>query len=54
MAANSCFDQPRNACLTIASAFSFPSSERSVLNTGTKTCAWMRVLSSSDSFGSTK
>ena len=39
MAANSCFDQPRNACLTIASAFSFPSSERSALSTGTRTCA---------------
>ena len=29
MAANSCFDQSRKACLTIASAFAFPSSARS-------------------------
>jgi len=33
----SCFDQSRKACLTIASAFSFPSSERSARSTGTRT-----------------
>jgi hypothetical protein len=53
-AANSCFDQSRKACLTSALAFSLPSSERSALSTGTRTWAWMRVLSRSDNLGSTK
>jgi hypothetical protein len=54
MDANNCFDQSRNALLTIASALSGPSSARSARITGTSTWAWMRVLSSSDNFGSTK
>jgi hypothetical protein len=52
-AANSCFDQSRKACLTIVSAFSFPSSARNARSTGTRTWAWIRVLSSSDRRGST-
>jgi hypothetical protein len=54
MAANSCFDQSRNALLTIASALPCPSSARRARITGTSTWAWMWVLSRSDNFGSTK
>ena len=48
IAANICLDQSRSACFTIASALSLPSSARSARSTGTRTCAWIRVLSRND------
>jgi len=39
---------------TIASALSLPSSVRSARSTGTRTCAWMRVLSRREMSGATR
>ena len=54
IAANSCLDQSRKACFTMASALSFPSSARNARSTGTRTWAWIRVLSRRDTLGSTR